>query len=76
VRTPGGVVTGFYESNDRWLLYLDPLGQPPCFSFPFPFSTHGQGFELQVTRSGNRLTGTSVYRTCTETFAGTIDAMR
>ena len=75
-RTPSGVVTGALERENDWLIYLDPIGQPPCFEYPFPFSTHGQGFQLNVTRRGNRLTGTSTYRTCTESFQGTIELTR
>lgn len=76
-RTTSGIVSGFKEpAVEQWLIYLDPLGFPPCFQSPFPYSTHGQGFELKVARTANRLTGTSIFRTCSEAFDGTVDLTR
>lgn len=77
VRTSAGVASVFPGSGaNAWLIYLDPSGMPPCADRPFPFNVHGQGFELNVTQGGNRLTGRSTYRTCAETFDGTVDVSR
>jgi hypothetical protein len=76
-RTTSGIVSGFKDAGaEQWLIYLDPPGFPPCFQSPFPYTTHGQGFELKVTQSGNRMAGTAVYRTCSESFEGTVDLTR
>jgi hypothetical protein len=76
-RTTSGIVTGFKDAAaTQWLIYLDPAGFPPCFQDPFPYSTHGQGFELKVTHSANRLVGMSTYRTCSEAFDGSVDLTR